>query len=238
VIVSGDLTQRAHIPEFMAAQAFLTALRAAHIEYFVIPGNHDIRPIHHPLARALKPFDRYREFISDDTEPRYRDEEIAIASIDTVRAGKIANGTISTAQIAKVEEWFATLGESVIRIVVTHHPLDLPRARRPRPLVGRAKRAVYGLAESNVDLYLAGHYHHSSAIVMSERYRRLTAPSIAVQAGTLSSRERGETQSFNTIFIDGSNIRVETSLLAGPRDRFVVEGVYRFIREGGVWRMA
>src|SRR3989344_7540611 len=111
VIISGDLTQRARIEQFEHMRAFLKALKHASIGYFVIPGNHDIRPIYRPLARAFKPYDRYRKYVAHDVEPRYADKEIAIGSIDTVRRGKIANGKIGKRQIHKLQSWFSTMDE-------------------------------------------------------------------------------------------------------------------------------
>src|SRR3989338_3780711 len=85
VVVSGDLTQRAKEEQFKDVKTFLKAIEAGGAHVFVIPGNHDIRPVYAPIKRALRPYDRYKEYIAHDTEPRYLYDEIAIGSIDTVR---------------------------------------------------------------------------------------------------------------------------------------------------------
>jgi hypothetical protein len=94
--------------------------------YFVIPGNHDIMPLFRPLKRALKPFERYVEYISDELQPVFIDDEMAIASINTVRPSKIAGGKVNTKQIKNVQSWFKSIGSNHFRIIVTHHPLSLP----------------------------------------------------------------------------------------------------------------
>src|ERR1039457_1070109 len=90
VVVSGDLTQRAKEREFQEARQFLQALPSPQI---VVPGNHDV-PLYNVLARALKPFRNYQRYISEDLEPFYSDDEIAIAGINTARSLTFKNGRI------------------------------------------------------------------------------------------------------------------------------------------------
>ncbi|MCE9541188.1 metallophosphoesterase [Candidatus Kaiserbacteria bacterium] len=235
IVVSGDLTQRAEIEQFKDAQAFLGAVKNSGAHVFVIPGNHDIRPVYAPIKRALSPYDRYKQHISEEIAPRYADDEVAIASIDTVRRGKISNGKIGKQQVEELRSWFSTLHPETTRIVVTHHPLDLPKDLL-RPLVRRAKHAVYGLASSRIDLYLAGHYHRSSVTSTDSRYRDLSRPSLAVQAGTVSMRGRGEAQSFNILTVQSHDMHVDTHLFSAETETFEMSGRKRFIREEDVWR--
>lgn len=234
VVISGDITQNANVEEFHEARAFLAALHDSGIKYFIIPGNHDIEPFHRPLERAFHHYERYQEYISYETEPRYLDSEIAIASIDTVRKTKLINGSISQHQVDRTTKWFASIDRAVVRIVVTHHPLDLPGGTM-LPLAAHAERAVRGLASSRIDLFLAGHHHLSSVISTAERYRGLAAPSIAVQAGTVSKREFGERPSFNLLQISGDDIRIETLRVQEVDRGFRPVAVCRFARERGVW---
>lgn len=235
VVISGDITQNANVGEYKEARAFLAALHDSGIKYFIIPGNHDIEPFHRPLERAFHHYERYQEYISYETEPRYLDGEIAIASIDTVRKTKLVNGTVGQHQIDRTNKWFASIDRAVVRIVVTHHPLDLPSTTM-LPLAARAERAIYGLAPSRVDLFLAGHHHLSSVISTGERYKNLLTPAIAVQAGTVSMREFGERPSFNLLQISGDEIRIETHRVQEVNEGFRPVAMCRFVRERGVWR--
>lgn len=236
VVISGDLTQRARPVEFEAARAFIKALETAGISCFVIPGNHDIMPLYRPLSRSRRPFDRYRAHIAEVTEPVYADKYLAIAAIDTVRASTLKNGRISPGQIDRVSEWFFGVPDSVMKIVVTHHPLDLPEPHTRRKLVWRAKRAVYLLSESRVDMYLSGHYHQSSAVHTAARYTSEHYAAIAVQAGTVSHRLRGEQQSFNVIRIGKPEATIETFAWDSSARAFQAVSLKSFTCEEGRWR--
>src|SRR6476660_1479279 len=76
--VSGDLTQRARRREFAAARAFLDGLPFPRL---VIPGNHDV-PLHNIFTRFFTPLARYRDAITDDLSPVYRDDEIIVVGVN------------------------------------------------------------------------------------------------------------------------------------------------------------
>ena len=57
VVVSGDLTQRARVAQFVQARQFLVSLQWP---LLVVPGNHDI-PLFEFAERLLQPFDRFRQ---------------------------------------------------------------------------------------------------------------------------------------------------------------------------------
>ncbi len=238
VVMSGDLTQRAARSEFEMVRVCIDALRKEGIQQFVIPGNHDIRPFYDPVARTLTPYDRYKDIIADDIEPRYIDNEIAIAAIDTVCRARISNGAVSDKQIERTNAWFGQIHSDAVRIVVSHHPFDLPPGRSTRPPTVGAERTIRGLDRSRVDLYLAGHHHVSSVISTGDRYQGLGASSIAVQAGTMSLREYGETQSFNVVVVQGNEIRVDVYHLDDSKERFTIVRSYRCVRSVGGWRVA
>src|SRR5882724_9222854 len=122
VAVSGDLTQRARSHQFREARAFLDSLPQPQI---VVPGNHDV-PLHNPFSRFLQPLDKYRRFITDDLQPVYVDDEIAVVGISTARSLTIKGGRINEAQVERVKEILCSHSEAVIKAIVTHHPFDLP----------------------------------------------------------------------------------------------------------------
>ena len=82
LVVSGDLTQRARPEEFQQAREFLDRLPKPQI---VVPGNHDV-PLYNVYGRFVQQFDRFRRYISDDLQPMYLDEEIAVLGVNTARA--------------------------------------------------------------------------------------------------------------------------------------------------------
>src|SRR6202790_188357 len=138
VVVSGDLTQRAKVREFREARKFLEALPSPQI---VVPGNHDV-PLYNVLARALKPLQNYKRFISKDLEPFFCDDEIAIIGINTARSLTFKNGRINRQQVARSCARLETCDENRMRIIVSHHPFDLPETQKTHRLVGRAHVAM------------------------------------------------------------------------------------------------
>ena len=205
VAISGDLTQRARSHQFKQARSFLDALPKPQI---VVPGNHDI-PLHNVFARFLEPLTKYQRYITDDLQPIYEDTEMVIIGVNTARSLVVKGGRINESQVSRLREKFCSFENRVIKIVVTHHPFDLPEGHSERDLVGRAKMAMTGLAECGADLFLAGHLHVSHT-GHTKRYNIHGHSALVVQAGTATStRERGEANSFNVLRLSHPSITVE-----------------------------
>ena len=235
VVVSGDLTQRARIGEFREARRFLDTLAAPKV---VVPGNHDI-PLHNVFHRFLRPLQKYQRHITEDLEPFYRDDEIAIIGLNTARSLTVKSGRVNESQMHRVCQRLNGLHGSIIKIVVTHHPFDLPLHLGNRHLVGRAASAMSAFAGYRIDLLLAGHLHASHAVDTSERYQFGTHSAIAVQAGTATStRGRGETNSFNIIRIATGHIAVDRMGWQPASAAFEQVTTESFFRTPGGWARA
>lgn len=202
VAISGDFTHRARRSQFAAARAFLDTLQPPKL---VVPGNHDV-PYWNLARRFLQPLTRYRRYISDDLEPEYEDDEMIVLGVNTARALAHGGGRISAGQVERIVRRLAALPPSVIRIIVTHHPFDLPPGVRERRLLGRARMAMARLSKANADLFLSGHLHLSHASRAADRYRIEGHSGLIVQAGTVSTRGRGEQPSFNLLRIERPEI--------------------------------
>ncbi|HEX6283703.1 MAG TPA: metallophosphoesterase, partial [Pyrinomonadaceae bacterium] len=133
VAISGDLTQRARSHQFQQARSFLDELPKPQI---VVPGNHDI-PLHNPFARFIEPLTKYKRYITDNLHPTYQDEDLVIVGVNTARSLVFKGGRINQAQVRRLRERFCDLGSRVVKVVVTHHPFDLPEGHHERHLVGR-----------------------------------------------------------------------------------------------------
>jgi 3',5'-cyclic AMP phosphodiesterase CpdA len=225
VVISGDLTQRARLREFRAARHFLNKLPGPQV---IVPGNHDV-PLYNLLRRWIRPFDRYREYIADDLEPFFWDQEIAIAGVNTARGLAFKGGRINRDQVARLREKFHRAGDSAIKIVVSHHPFDVPGGRHERLVVGRADMAMRTLLGIRVDMFLTGHLHLSSILQTTTRYKGHNYSALLVEAGTATSnRGRGEPNSFNLIHMDKKQLSIERLSRELPCTSYVVSTVERF----------
>ena len=187
VVISGDLTQRARPQQFREARAFLDSLPGPQI---VVPGNHDV-PLYNVLARFLRPLAGYRRAIGADLEPSYVDDEIAVLGVNTARALTFKGGRVNAGQLARVAQTLRSLPAEVVRIVVTHHPFEVPER----------------LAGHGVDVLMAGHAHAASVAGRSV---------LVVQAGTAtSSRTRETPNSFNLLHVSSRRIDVREYRLRG-----------------------
>jgi 3',5'-cyclic AMP phosphodiesterase CpdA len=206
VVVSGDLTQRARRAQFARARAFLDALPAP---YFAVPGNHDV-PLYDLTQRLLRPFARYRRYVSPELEPLYVDDEIAVTGVNTARTLVVQAGRINWRQVRAIRERLEEVPAHRVRIVVTHHPFDVPLGHDRRKMVGRAAMAMQALARCGVDLCLAGHLHIGHVRHGAQHTIVPGRGPLLVQAGTATStRARGEVNSFNALFIEGKSVRIE-----------------------------
>lgn len=231
VAVSGDLTQRARSHQFQQARAFLDALPNRQI---IVPGNHDI-PLHNVFARFLEPLTKYKRYITEDLQPVYEDEEVVIVGVNTARSSVFKGGRINATQVGRLRDKFCSLGTGIVKVVVTHHPFDLPEGYNERDLVGRARMAMTELAECGADLFLAGHLHVSHT-GHTKRYNVRGHSALVVQAGTATStRERGEANSFNVLRIAYPAITVERFEWDPSKSSFARSTVEQFQHTAEGW---
>ena len=232
IAISGDFTQRAKRTEFAAARAFLDTLEPPKL---LVPGNHDV-PLWNVAARFMTPLVRYKRYISPELEPEYVDDEMIVVGVNTARSLARGEGRINVDQVERIVQRLAAAPPALIRVVVTHHPFDLPPGVRERRLLGRAYMAMAKLAAAQADLFLSGHLHLSHASESVERYRIEGHSALIVQAGTVSLRGRGQQPSFNVLKIhrpDISLVRLVWDPTAGTFIETAV-GQYRHTSTGWV----
>jgi 3',5'-cyclic AMP phosphodiesterase CpdA len=232
VVFSGDLTQRATKTQFREARAFLDTLTAP---YLVIPGNHDV-PLWNVARRFVTPLARYKRFITTNLDPVFQDEEVVVVGINTARSLAWGEGRINRTQVQAALRRLQAVPPGVTRIVVTHHPFDLPPGVDERRLLGRARMAMAEFATAGAELFLSGHLHLSHVSHSAERYRIAGHSALIVQAGTVSMRGRGEEPSFNVLRLDGGRLTLARFVWNPVERQFQTVAAGEFLKQPDGWK--
>ena len=225
VAVSGDITQRARTHEFQAARAFLDRLPHPML---VVPGNHDV-PVN-PFKRFISPWKPWQRWVSSELEPVVHADQFCAVGVNSARRAGFyfdwSRGRINLEQLEEAEAIFSTC-KKALHIVVAHHPFLLTEASAHRSTISRADIALPRLLKSDVDLILGGHVHLA--------YSGVVEGLVVAQTGTsLSSRLKGEPNSYNRIRADGELIEIDN--MVWQESRFVCSGTARFRKREGGWR--
>ena len=213
LVVSGDLTQRARASQFRAARAYLDTLPKPQL---IVPGNHDV-PLFNLFARFFTPLRSYRRIMTADLEPTFIDDVIAVVGVNTARSATWKGGRINEEQVARVRQKICHLPDEIVKIVVTHHPFDVPKdSGEADQIVGRARMAMEHLAECGADVLISGHLHETHVGHTADRYKIAGHSALVVQAGTAtSSRTRESPNSFNVLRLQGRHIEIVPYTMTG-----------------------
>jgi 3',5'-cyclic AMP phosphodiesterase CpdA len=205
VAVSGDLTQRARRGQFRQARRFLDRLA---FPLLVVPGNHDV-PLFNLAARFLDPYGGYRRYIQRDLEPAFETDQMIVVGLNSARALPFHGaGRLNQGQVARAASRLKS-ARCPVKIVVTHHPFDLPDTHGDEHLIGGSDMAMRELAAAGADVFLAGHLHVSHVGHSAARYQIAGHSALVVQAGTMSTRARGEPSTINVLRVTPTQIEIE-----------------------------
>jgi 3',5'-cyclic AMP phosphodiesterase CpdA len=202
----------------------------------VVPGNHDV-PMFNIPARLLSPFAGYRRYIAEDLEPVFEDSELLVVGLNSVRTVLFSDeGRLNAAQAERGAERLRLAPPDVVRIIVTHHPFDVPLGASEDKMIGRSRMAMGRLAAAGADMFLAGHLHVSHVGGTATRYRIAGHSALLVQAGTMSTRERGEPNSFNVLRFDNRhNVTIDRLAWDASSYTFTVRWTGTFRLTSGTW---
>ena len=165
---------------------------------------------------------------------------IRAASRNTARAWvfPFGEGRINDQQVERIVQRLAAVAPAKMRVIVTHHPFDLPEGVKETRLLGRAVMAMERLSRAGADLFLAGHLHISHIGHTAERYNIAGHSALVVQAGTVSTRSRGEQPSFNVLRIERPRISVERLVWDPDRRGFAPVAAGQFVHTDNGWLAA
>jgi 3',5'-cyclic AMP phosphodiesterase CpdA len=230
VAVSGDLTQRARRREFAEARAFLGRISSP---VLVVPGNHDV-PLYDVMRRFASPLARYRRYITNELNPLWIDDEMAVLGINTARSLTFSNGRISVEQVAHARRRLCAVPPDHFKAVVTHHGFLAAPGDPSGEFVGRAPQALRALEACGVELLLAGHAHVSWTGDVRSTHTAVRRAIVVVQAGTaMSTRTRDEANSFNVVTVGDGRLSVVVREWTGAA--FVDARRTDLVRRGHEW---
>jgi len=232
IAISGDLTMRAKDDEFKKAKLFLDSLPFPQV---IVPGNHDI-PLYDIYSRFFSALTRYRKNISEDLAPVYKDETMVMYGLNTARSLAFKRGRVDLEQVGKICAEFDKLPPEVLKIVVSHHPFDLPITFSASNLIRKHAKAMDMLIKAKTDIFLAGHTHTSLIAHISDHCKVLGYSSLMIQAGTATSiRTRGEHNTFNILQLDFPVLQVNSYLWDEEKKVFLPQLVKKFTHTDNGW---
>jgi 3',5'-cyclic AMP phosphodiesterase CpdA len=185
IVLSGDITQRAHFAQYEAARAFLDSLPIPH--KLVIPGNHDI-PLFNLIARIFRPYAAYCQAFGTELEPTFESPALLVLALNTTRPWRHKDGEISEAQVARIAHLLEKASPAQLRVVVTHQPIAVIRPQDEDNLLHGRDAAIQAWSRAGADLILGGHIHLPFIAALHEQIPALPRRMWAVQAGTALSR--------------------------------------------------
>lgn len=184
-IVSGDVTQRARRHQFEAAKAFCDSLGPSPL--LALPGNHDI-PLFNLAARAFRPLANYRSSFGPDLDFDYSGAAFRVIGINTSRWWRHVQGEVSHRQVESVAEQLQASETNQVRLVVTHHPVQVAEARDRHNLVRGHAYAARTWVAAGADLLLGGHIHRPQVRLLNHGFTEPFRRAWSVLAGTATSR--------------------------------------------------
>lgn len=195
VVVSGDLTQRAKPEQFRQAREFVDRFP---VPTLVVPGNHDV-PLYRVWERFFSSFGAYSSNFSPELEPIYRDEQLLVVGINTAFAWTFTEGRITRRRLRQVADLFASVPETVCKVVVAHHHFIPPPRFGSQRVVKNAYEAIDLFSSTGVDIILSGHQHQAYIGNSEEFYPKGRPPVVILHSGTTTSnRGRGGETDKNT----------------------------------------
>jgi 3',5'-cyclic AMP phosphodiesterase CpdA len=169
-------------------------------------------------------------------EAFFEDELLAIAALNTAHGWTCTGGRLREAQCNWLEQRFAQ-ARAPLRLIVSHHPLDLPRDD-PHRVPPMARRALQYCVEGlEVDLFLAGHLHWSRTALGPLRMRS-ARHAVFNQAGTaISDRHSGRGTAFTSLELSADAIEVQHWERPPGGTRFVPQEPVVFKRGEDGWSL-
>lgn len=216
IVISGDVSQRARVPEFEAARVVIDRFRAI-APTLVVPGNHDAAWWHAPFGWGdfARVHARYRQYIEPDLAPTVTVPGVTLVGLNSAwgtnpesltwypRDWRVKGG-LTAAQLADADRRLGSAPRGDLRVLVVHHNVVRGRLSN-RWGLKQPVRTLDAIAALPVDVVCTGHDHEERV----EMVERPTGRFLVSAANTLSNRMRGHRPSaLNVIEADLAQVRV------------------------------
>lgn len=187
IVLSGDISQRAHFKQFRQARGFVKTLKA---EVIAIPGNHDI-PLFNVIARFLYPYFGFKKIFKGHLQKTNVFDGIEVIALNSTSRFRWVQGDFN---IRKLRNKLRKVPQDVsFRLVSFHHPMDCPKRTDIKNLLRGRDEAMKIFAQHHVDVILGGHIHDPYVSLSTDRYPQVERASVISVAGTcLSWRTRAD----------------------------------------------
>ncbi|MBC7952644.1 MAG: metallophosphoesterase [Rhodospirillaceae bacterium] len=220
VVISGDLTQRARSSQFAEARAFLDRLPAPAL---VVPGNHDLAPLHSPLNRLFRPRAKFHRHLAGHAERQiWQDNQVVVVGLDSTRHLRWTSGKLRSSHLDRIDTVLAGAEDSACKVAFLHHP----------PATALSGHPFEVLADRGIDLVLAGHVHKVRVELIAGAHH---SSCILAQASTAcSTRLRDEANGYGLIHIAMPDMVIEMRGWTGHAFHTVRRQAFH--KSGSHWR--
>ena len=227
VVVTGDLTHRALVPQMRAARAFLDRIAAPLV---LVPGNHDI-PLLNPLARLFWPFAGWRRHFGTVLSPVAQAGGVRVLGVNSADPLAWQRGTFREGEIGRL---IGGIDPASVDVLALHHPLE-QTPEVDKELARRAPEAARRLEAAGATIALSGHLHIFALDELLESGRHPGL--LQLQAGTaLCARISDRQNEFAVLDIARDRVRLERHVAPMDRDGFDAPEIRHYARQDGRWR--
>lgn len=219
VVVSGDLTQRALPRQYEAARAFLSRFEAP---VLVVPGNHDVYAWWRPVGRLLDPLRRYREYITPDLTPTWRQPGLSVFGLNSAFGLTVKGGRVHADDREAMRTFFEEAPADDLRVLVVHHHLTRVEALGPHDIARNARATLQTAVEARVDLVLCGHLHisHIEPVEIVPAAHRLVIASAGTATSSRGRKHHRGANFYNVVDVEPARFRIVERLYSHENGGF------------------
>lgn len=214
ILITGDLTQRAKVREFISVKRYFDSLNTP---YLAVPGNHDV-PLYPVHFRFFAPYYRFKKFFKNEIEPEIITKKVCVFGLCSAHNFTSSEGRIKKRQVDKLKIKLLRTSPSQRVIVLIHHPvIYADPTDRDRTIWG-ADYLIDLFSEFTPDLILCGHYHHRFFYNLRDFYPKLKKDTYLLFCST-STAERGRKKEKGKVGFNVLEVSEEIKI-----DRFLNNG--------------